>query len=96
MATQDRTCTPGATADDRLVALGALLSQLESDVDCLAELLRDSEPSATAVCAVSALKVMAWQLDFGRRLAGHTGTPLVTEQERFLPAGVLRHVEAGA
>lgn len=74
-----------------LAALALLLTDLESDVDALRELLRQSDnPTALTHVLSDALAVVCWRCDFGRKLAGSTAVPLATDEQRFIRSDVLR------
>ncbi len=74
-----------------LAALALLFSDLERDVEALRELVRDTlEPTALTHVLSDALALLSWRCDFGRKLAGDTGVPLATEEERFIRPEVLR------
>lgn len=74
-----------------LAALALLFSDLETSADALRELLQQTDsPTALTEVVADALALMCWRCDFGRKLAGDTGVPLATEEERFIRPEVLR------
>jgi hypothetical protein len=81
MSTNPTTTAPDA---DLLPGLAALFIDLEADN--LRELVADAEPTALNSVLADLLAVIAWRCDLGRRLAGDTGIPRATTNERLVRA----------
>lgn len=87
---------PDAAPAGTLAALAMLFSDLERDAENLRELLRAAaEPTALHEIVADALTLLAWRCDFGRKLAGDTGTSASTE-ERLVPPLVLARAGGAA
>lgn len=80
------TLTTTAPDADILPGLAALFTDLEADADNLRELVAGAEPTALNGVLADLLAVIAWRCDLGRRLAGDTGIPRATTNERLVRA----------
>ncbi|MFA9219436.1 MAG: hypothetical protein ACEQSK_20345 [Sphingomonadaceae bacterium] len=76
-------------------SLAMLLNDIEADLENMRELLINVDPNRISYVVADALALACWRLDFARRLAGDTDVA-VSDEERFLPGGVLKHVQREA
>ena len=82
---------PDACPAGTLSALAMLFSDLERDAEALRELLAAvAEPTALHEVLADALTLLAWRCDFGRKLAGDTGTSASTEERLVRPLVLAR------